>query len=52
MDLSNVKLSRENLLDNEYNYLNSLLNKYINRELKKDSAIVNESINNDIEIEI
>lgn len=57
LDFSKLKLSKENLTDNEFNYLNIILKKYKNKELNKQNLKPslpksNSNIDNDLEIEM
>lgn len=52
IDFSKIELCKEDLLDNEYKYLNTVLNKYKAKELNKEETLVNNDINNDREVEM
>lgn len=55
IDFSSVKLGKNNLTEKEFEYLNTVLNKYKNKELNKSKQEVQqikEEIDNDMEYEI
>ncbi len=51
INFSKLKLYKENLLDDEYKYLNGILNKYIDKEFKKVELNEDSEIETDKELE-
>ena len=52
IDFSKIKLSKKDLTDNEYQYLNTVLEKYKNKELNKNLKETNIVKENDSELEM
>ena len=52
IDFSKIRLSKKDLTDNEYQYLNTILEKYKNKELNKNLKETNIVKENDSELEM